>query len=118
MKNNKSDDRRICLPGEESDDIKIDREFEHLIPPLSGSELADLHRSLDQDGCRDALVVWKGHNTLVDGHNRLKWCREKKSPFPVIELEFADREAAKLFIIHEQLGRRNLSPGAESYLRG
>src|SRR5262249_9487744 len=78
----------------------------------------DLQRSLDAEGCRDALVVWKGHKTLVDGHNRIRHCREKGYPFPVAEKEFADRDEVKGYIIHQQLGRRNLSPGAESYLRG
>jgi hypothetical protein len=119
MKNDPTtDQRRLCRPGEDSDNIKIDREFQNLIPPLSPSELADLHRSLDTEGCRDALIVWKGHDVLVDGHNRIKHCRDKGYPFPVVEKEFADRDAIKAYIIHAQLGRRNLSPEAESYLRG
>jgi hypothetical protein len=109
---------RTCQPGADSDNIKLDREFQSLIPPLSASELADLHRSLGGEGCRDALIVWKGENLLIDGHNRLRWCREHKKPFPVVEKEFADRDAVKAFIIEAQLGRRNLSPAAESYLRG
>lgn len=36
----------------------------------------------------------------------------------MIEKGFADREAVKAYIIGTQLGRRNLSPAAESYLRG
>ena len=111
--------RRICQPGEDSDNIKIDTEFENLIPPLSKSELSDLHLSIDaEQGCHDPLVVWKGKNILVDGHNRIKRCREKGYPFPVVEREFDDRDAARAYIINEQLGRRNLSPAAESYLRG
>lgn len=110
---------RFCQPGEDSDNVKLDREFQNLIPPLSASELADLHRSLDaEQGCRDALIVWKGHNTLIDGHNRIRYCREMKYPFPVIEKEFADRDEVRAYIISTQLGRRNLSPAAESYLRG
>jgi hypothetical protein len=112
------DNRRVCQPGEASDDVKIDPELAGLIPPLSPGELAELHRSLAEEGCRDALIVWKGENALLDGHNRLRWCRENKQPFPVVERELPDREAAKAHVIHEQLGRRNLSPGAESYLRG
>jgi hypothetical protein len=110
--------RRLCEPGTESDDIRIDPEFEGLIPPLSRGELADLHRGLDTEGCRDALVVWKGEGILIDGHNRIRYCREKGYPFGVVEREFADREAVKAYIVREQLGRRNLSPAAESYLRG
>jgi hypothetical protein len=109
---------RICHPGQESDSSKLDREFQNLIPPLSRSELADLHASLDSEGCRDALIVWRGHDTLVDGHNRIKYCREKGYPFGVIEKEFSSRDEVKAFIINTQLGRRNLSPAAESYLRG
>jgi len=114
-----ADVRRLCRPGEESDNVNIDKELEALIPPLSPSELLDLHRSLDEEkGCRDVLIVWQGHDTLVDGHNRLRYCREKGYPFPVVEKEFASREAIKTYIISTQLGRRNLSPAAESYLRG
>jgi hypothetical protein len=109
---------RTCQPGEDSDNVKPDKEFQNLIPPLSPSELADLHRSLDAEGCHDALIIWKGENLLIDGHNRLRWCREHKKPFPVVEKEFTDRDAVKAFIISTQLGRRNLSPAAESYLRG
>lgn len=113
-----TEQRHLCRPGEGSDNVKLDREFQNLIPPLSASELADLHRSLDTEGCRDALIVWQGHDLLVDGHNRLRHCRDKGYPFPVIEKEFASRDEAKGYIIHAQLGRRNLSPAAESYLRG
>jgi hypothetical protein len=111
-------DRRWCHPGTEGDDVRIDSEFEALIPPLSRGELADLHRSLEAEGCRDGLIVWKGQGLLVDGHNRIRFCRDKGILFPVVEKEFADREAVKAYIIREQLGRRNLSPTAESYLRG
>jgi hypothetical protein len=36
----------------------------------------------------------------------------------VVEKEFADRDEVKKYIINTQLGRRNLSTAAESYLRG
>jgi hypothetical protein len=116
--NGAAEDRRWCRPGTEEDDVRIDREFAGLVPPLSRGELADLHRSLDANGCRDALVVWKGERILGEGHNRLRYCREKGYPFSVVEKEFPDREAVKAYIVQEQLGRRNLSPAAESYLRG
>jgi hypothetical protein len=110
--------RAFRHPGEASNSTKPDHAFEGLIPPPPPSELADPHRSLDAAGCRDALVVWQGHDVLVDGHNRLRYCREKGYPFPVAEKEFADKDEVKAYIISTQLGRRNLSPAAESYLRG
>jgi hypothetical protein len=113
-----TDKRRLCRPGDGSDNIGIDPEFERLIPALSSGERAALRRSLDAEGCRDALVAWAGHNILVDGHNRLHHCRDKGYPFCVIEKEFADREAVKAYIVKEHLGRRNFSREAESYHRG
>jgi hypothetical protein len=112
------EERRLCRPGEAGDNVRIDAEFEGLIPPLSATELAELHRSLDAEGCRDALVVWKGQDLLVDGHNRIRYCRQKGYPFAVVEKEFADRDAVKRYVLQVQLGRRNLSAAAESYLRG
>jgi len=102
-------------PGE---DIKIDKEFAALIPSLSKDELAQLEQSLLAEGCRDPLIVWKGKNILLDGHNRLSICRQHNISFKVEALEFADREAAEAFIVKNQLGRRNLSPEAASYFRG
>jgi hypothetical protein len=119
MKTDATDGRRFCQPGEDSDtSIKIDPEFADLLPPLSLSELAALHRSLAAEGCRDDLIVWKGENKLVEGHHRIDWCRKNKKPFPVVEREFADEDAVKAYIIHAHLGRRNFSALAESYLRG
>src|SRR5690349_11873055 len=88
-------------------DIKIDKEFAALIPALSTDELAQLERSLLAEGCRDPLIVWKGKNILLDGHNRLSICRRHNLPFKVEALEFLDREAAEAFILKNQLGRRN-----------
>lgn len=36
----------------------------------------------------------------------------------MVERTFADKDEAKAYIVQEQLARRNLSPAAESYLRG
>src|SRR5262245_32654946 len=62
MKTSAAAKRRLCQPGEDTDNVGIDAEFAGLIPPLTASELAELHRSLDDEGCRDALVVWQGKN--------------------------------------------------------
>ncbi len=53
--------------------LKIDSEFQSLIPPLTPEELAGLEDSLKSEGCRDALVVW--NDTIVDGHNRYEICQ-------------------------------------------
>jgi hypothetical protein len=104
------------IPSKE--EIAIDKEFAALIPPLSADELGQLEQSLLTYGCRDPLVVWNGKNILLDGHNRLSICRKHDLPFNVLAIEIADRDAAQAFIVKNQLGRRNLSPEAASYLRG
>lgn len=89
-------------------ELKIDPEFQALIPPLSGEEFSQLEENVKSDGCRDALVVWQG--IIVDGHNRYKICRENNISFHIEEKDFADRYIAVEWIIRNQFGRRNLSP--------
>ena len=51
-------------------DLIIDPVLKSLIPPLSDEEFKQLEENIKAEGCRDALVIWRG--TIVDGHNRLK----------------------------------------------
>jgi len=98
--------------------IIIDRDFKSLIPPLTESELTELHNSLITHGCRDRLIVWKGKGILLDGHNRHAFCTERKIPFEVFEVTCSDREQAANFIRKNQLARRNLTPDQLSFIRG
>lgn len=88
--------------------VLIDPEFEALIPPLSSEERAGLERSLLAEGCRDALVVWREHGILLDGHNRYALCKIHGIEFRTVELSFRDRIDAKLWMLRNQLGRRNI----------
>ena len=92
-------------------DLKINPEFEKLIPPLDMKELFILKESLWKEGCRDALVTWRG--TIVDGHNRYKYCKEKGLPFKVIERDFFSEDYAIIWIIDNQMGRRNIESAAK-----
>jgi len=96
----------------------VDPEFSKLIPPLTPEEISLLANSLLEDGCRDPLVVWDEKCILLDGHNRLRLCQKHGIEYQVARLSFSDRAAAETWIIRNQLGRRNLSPDAASYLRG
>jgi hypothetical protein len=101
------------------EDIHIDPELAALLPPHTAEEKAGLEQSLLQEGvCRDALVVWKGHNILLEGHTRYELCRKHGIAFRLHELDLPNREAAFAWIIQNQLSRRNLSPDQASYLRG
>ena len=86
--------------------IIIDKEFESLIPPLSSEEFQQLEENCVKEGIRDALITWDG--VLIDGHNRFKIAAKHGLPWDEKKMEFADRDEAKLWIIQNQLGRRNL----------
>ena len=85
----------------------IDKEFAGLIPPLTDEEYKGLEASILAEGCRDALVVWG--DTLVDGHNRYKVCSEHNIPYQTVQKDFANRNEVLLWMLHNQLGRRNLN---------
>lgn len=87
-------------------EITINPEFEKLIPNLSITELSLLETNLEEEGCRQPLVIWNG--ILVDGHNRYRLCKEKGISFQVIEKHFSSEDDAKLWMITNQLARRNL----------
>ena len=89
--------------------IIVDPEFRNLIPPLQSEEYSALEKSLVEYGCRDPLVVWSGENILLDGHNRLKICKEKNIDFETVSVELFARLDAKLWIMTNQLSRRNLT---------
>ena len=90
-----------------SREIIIDSEFAALIPPLTDDELKRLEKSIIAEGCRDALVLWG--NILIDGHNRYKICMKHNIEFRTIQREFKDRDEVLLWIMQNQLSRRNLS---------
>ena len=87
--------------------LKIDPEFENLIPRLTDEEYELLHASVDQDGCIDPIIVWD--NCIIDGHNRYHICRLLKKPFNISSIEFRSRDEAKIWILRHQLGKRNVT---------
>ena len=94
--------------------IIVDEEFKSLIPPLSPDEYSQLEENIVRDGIRDPLVVWhvpNGDDILVDGHNRFRIVGKHPTiQFSIKQMQFADRDEAKLWIIDNQLGKRNLIP--------
>ena len=91
-------------------ELKINVKFEEAIPPLTSKEYKGLRENIKSEGCRDAITVWNGY--IVDGHNRYRICRELKVPFRTVEKTFESENEALIWIIYNQMGRRNL-PGAE-----
>jgi phage N-6-adenine-methyltransferase len=98
--------------------LTISPELQSLIPPLSDEELAQLQANLLADGCRDALIVWAEEQILLDGHHRLEICERHNLPFTLQEISLPDLDAARLWMLENQLGRRNLSPNQMAYFIG
>jgi hypothetical protein len=92
----------------------IDPEFESLITPLKPDEYAELEKSILEEGCRDPIITWKG--VIVDGHNRYTICRKHSLEFKTVERDFESRDDAKIWMIRNQIGRRNLNDYERSRL--
>jgi N6-adenosine-specific RNA methylase IME4 len=86
--------------------IRIDPELRDWIIPLKPEEYSELEKSIVSDGCRDPLVVWDG--VLADGHHRFKICTEHNVPFTTVEKSFAGKDEVKLWMVRNQIARRNL----------
>ena len=53
--------------------------------------------------------MWKERGVLIDGHNRLKICKEHGKKYRIIEKSFASKDDVKLWIWENQEGRRNMT---------
>lgn len=78
------------------------------IDPLTHDEHDALERSLLNEGCRDALVLWG--EVLVDGHNRYGICQKHGLPFQTVQnTSFRSMDDVYLWMIDQHLGRRSVS---------
>ena len=96
--------------------MEIDNEFRNYIRHLSNEEFEKLEASILSEGIRDPLVIWQG--ILLDGYHRYKIAQEHGLEYKTVEVELPDRDAAKEWILVNQLGRRNLTEQEASYYRG
>ena len=98
------------------EEIIIDEEFRILLPTLDAETFRLLEENILQHGCRDPLVLWNG--ILIDGYNRYKICSHHNIPFTTVTMEFDSREEVLIWIISNQVSRRNLTPIQLSHFRG
>ena len=98
--------------------LKIDPEFEKVIPPLTKDEYHQLEENILDDGrIMMPIAVWG--DIIVDGHNRYRIaCEYGDIPFSTTQLDFANRYEVIAWICKNQLGRRNLSDEQKTYLLG
>jgi hypothetical protein len=90
---------------------QIDPEFRDLLPPCGPEADQMLEEELLQQGRpKDPIVIWKGHDIIVDGHRRYDICMRNGLPFTFLEMEFSSREEVISWMEKHQVMRRNLSP--------
>ena len=104
----------------ELSDIKIKIEFENLIPKQTIEQFKQLEENMVAEGrARNPLVLWSGHDTLVDGHHRVKILKaHPELKWSVVEQDFTDEDEVKEWIIKNALGTRNLTEVDITVLRG
>lgn len=87
--------------------IIIDPEFKELVPKLKPVEYEKLEKLILKHGFTTHLTLWR--NILLDGHHRYKICKQHKIEFQTRDIKLKDRNAARIWMLENQLGRRNLT---------
>ena len=88
-------------------ELIIDKEIASVFPPRTSKDEETLVMQLRTEGCRDDLITWNG--IIIDGHTRYRICHEYNIPFSYREMSFPSKERAKMWMIENQVARRNLS---------
>jgi len=89
-------------------ELKIDKEFYALLPMSTPQELQNLEDSILEEGVCEAVTAMPD-GSIVDGMSRFIICRNNNlAPPPHVVKDFASRHDAILWILRNQLGRRNL----------
>ena len=97
--------------------LKIDEEFQKLIPELTKEESDTLEELLLKEGCREPICVWNDY--IIDGHNRYFLCHKNNIPFNFQEVpDLKTKEDVLDWMCANQLGRRNISEKTRMYLIG
>jgi ParB family chromosome partitioning protein len=93
-------------------DIKIDPEISKIFT-RSDKIRNEIKTQIEKFGFDKGqpVTLWKGKNTLLDGHTRLEAARESGlDEIPAVEMEFETYEDAVLYTFERQAVRRNLTP--------
>jgi len=96
--------------------LTINKRFHELLPPLKDEEYERLDASIQADGIRDPIILWG--TTIVDGHNRYEIAQRRGISFQTVQKEFEDEDDACIWIIENQIGKRNLSIVEHSFKLG
>jgi hypothetical protein len=87
--------------------MKYDMELVDGLRALSPEEFKELESSCIEHGILDPVKIWEGY--LIDGRHRLRISDKHKLVYKTQDMEFADKEEARLWVLKNQLGKRNLT---------
>jgi N6-adenosine-specific RNA methylase IME4/ParB-like chromosome segregation protein Spo0J len=90
------------------EDIKIDKEYAKLVPPLSNEEYAQLKSSIRTNGLYLPIVI-NENNTILDGHHRYKICKELEIQANFKIKKFESKTDEIIFVGESNLFRRQLT---------
>jgi diadenosine tetraphosphate (Ap4A) HIT family hydrolase len=105
-------------------ELIIDQEFKDLIPPLTENEYAELKESIRTHGFRpERGLVMTWNDIIIDGHNRYQACQELFAENGKVFFDIdkhtremdnlKTRQDVVLWMLRNQLGRRNLADAAK-----
>ena len=95
-------------------ELKINPTFRDLIPPLADHELEGLEEDILHFGCYSPIITWNGF--IIDGHHRYEICTRHKLTFKTEEREFEGEKSVMIWMIDNQMGRRNITIAAKIQL--
>ena len=86
--------------------IKIDKEFQNLLRPLTAEEFKSLEDSIKQDGCLRPIELWNGY--IADGHNRYSICMKNGIRFDQVDVtdKFETKSDVMKWIVQNQRARQ------------
>lgn len=86
--------------------LEIKEEFKKLIPALTAEEFKQLEANCLEEGIREKIITWNG--VIIDGHNRYEIATRWNLDYQTESKRFANENDVKIWMIHNQFGRRNL----------
>lgn len=102
----------------ENAEPRIIPDLQNLLDKQTEQSFAELEKSILAEGIRDAVVIWKEENAIVDGHNRYQIAKKHNLTYPTKLVSFKDMDEVEKWMIRNQLGRRNLTADRFNYLMG
>ncbi len=98
--------------------IKIDNEFQELLPDLTKEVYKLLEKHILEYGYDETkpIITWK--NIIIDGHHRYEISKKHGIEFTIISKNFDNRESVKYWIITSQIAGRRITDDEETYLLG